>query len=273
MANPPDELALLEAAVDRFSRAPLPEGGPYLASFLHRVQRASDRISVKFSQGAAAFAETDEYDQQGSLSPLHWIRVNCNLTSGAAGDRLAVGEQLQSIPQSHQSMVEGEIGFAHLAHIARTSAAIEQTTNKPFDEAPLRDKARDLTVGRFIDFCHHMRHTADPEGYAAEQAQAVESRSLTMKTGEGGMVWLRGVFDPEGGAVLRTAFEPLAKRNGKEDDRNRDRRRPVDPRRVARRGGRRPPPQGRTSLETLLQRAGPPAADLEFSRPISARAV
>ena len=87
MANPPDELALLEAAVDRFSRAPLPEDGPSLASFLHRVQRASDRISVKFSQGAAAFAETDEYDQQGSLSPLHWIRVNCNLTSGAAGDQ------------------------------------------------------------------------------------------------------------------------------------------------------------------------------------------
>ena len=283
MANPPDELALLEAAVDRFCQAPLPEDGPGLASFLQRVQRVSDRVAVKFSQGAAAFAETDEYENQGSVSPMHWIRVNCHLTGGAAGDRLAVGEQLQSIPESHQSMVEGEIGFAHLAHIARTSAAIEQTTNKPFNEMPLRDKARDLTVGRFIDFCHHMRHTADPEGYAAQEAQAVEARSLTMKTGEGGMVWLRGVFDPEGGAVLRTALEPLAKRNGKEDDRKRDRRladaavelanRSLDNSLVPQRGSQRPHLQVTTTLETLLQRAGAPAADLEYSLPISAKAV
>src|SRR3979411_1956102 len=284
MANPPDEIALLEAAVDRFSRAPLPEDGPSLAPFLPRVQRASDRISVKFSQGAAAFAETDEYDQQGSLSPIYWIRVNCNLTSGAAGDRLAVGEQLQSIPESHQSMLEGEIGFAHLAHIARTSAAIAETgTNTPFDEMPLLEKARDLSVGRFIDFTYHMRHAADPEGYAAEQAQGVEARSLTMKTGEGGMGWVRGVFDPEGAAVLRSAYEPLARRNGKGDDRKRDRRladaavelanRSLNNGLVPNSGGQRPHLQVPTTLETLLQRAGAPAADLEFSLPISAASV
>src|SRR6202171_2310706 len=283
MANPRDELALLEAAVDRFSQAPIPEDGPSLATFLHRVQGVSDRISVKLSQGAAAFAETDEYDHQGSVSPIHWIRVNCHLTSGAAGDRLAVGEQLQNIPESHQSMVEGEIGFSHLAHIARTSEAIEQTTTKPFDETRLLDKARDLTVGRFIDFCHHMRHAADPEGYAAEEAQTVEARSLTIKTGEGGVVWVRGGFDPEGAAVIRTALEPLARRSGKDDDRKRDRRlgdaavelasRSLDNALVPQHGSVRPHLQVTTTLETLIQRAGAPAADLELSLPISARAV
>jgi hypothetical protein len=244
----------------------------------------SDRIAIKFSEGAAAFAATDEYDQQGCYSPIHWLRLNCHMTAGAAADRIAVGEQLQGIPESQQSMVEGGIGFAHLAHVARTAAAIEETgTNKPFDERPLLEKARELTVGRFIDFCHHMRHSADPDGYAAEQARAVDARSLTLKTGEGGMVWLRGVLDPEGGAVLRTALEPLAQRNGKDDDRKRDRRlgdavvelanRPLDNGSVAGRGSQRPHLQVTTTLETLLQRTGAPAADLEFSLPISAKAV
>ncbi|HMJ40615.1 MAG TPA: DUF222 domain-containing protein, partial [Verrucomicrobiae bacterium] len=216
MHNPPDELALLEAAVARFYEQPVPKDGPALASYLTRVQRVSDRLAVKSSQGAAAFAETDEYDNQGSVSSIHWIRVNCHLTGGAAADRVAVGQQLESVPESHQSLLEGEIGFAHLAHIARTSAAIEETgTTQPFDEMPLLEKARDLTVGRFIDFCHHVRHAADPEGYAAQEVAGVEARSLSMKTGEGGMVWLRGVLDPEGAAVVRTAIEPLARRNGK----------------------------------------------------------
>ena len=284
MEIPTDEIALLEAAADRFTKQPVPVKGPALATYLMRVQRVSDCLAVKVSLAASAFADTDEYDNQGSVSPIHWIRVNCHMTGGAAAHRIAVGDQLQKVPESHQSLVEGEIGFAHLAHIARTAVAIEETgTNKPFDETRLLSKARDLSVGRFIDFCHHMRHAADPEGYAAEEVAGVEARSLTFKTGEGGMVWVRGVLDPEGAAVLRTAYEPLARRNGKDDDRKRERRladavvelarRSLDTALVPQHGSVRPHLQVTTTLETLIQRAGAPAADLEFSLPISAKAV
>lgn len=284
MPNQPDPIEFLEAAADQFCEQQVPEDGPALASFLQRVQRVGDRIALKVSEAAAAFAATDYYDDEGFVSSIHWMRMKCHLTAGAAGDRIAIGEQLQRMPESHQSMVDGEIGFAHLAHIARTAAAIEQTgTSKPFDETPLLVKARELSVGRFIDFCHHMRHAADPEGYAAAEVQGVEARSLTIKTGEGGMVWVRGVFDPEGAAVLRTAFEPLARRSGKNDDRKRDRRladaavelasRSLDNALVPQRGSVRPHLQVTTTLETLIQRAGAPAADLEFSLPISAKAV
>jgi hypothetical protein len=277
-------IGALEDAIDRFCEQPVPQGGPALADFLPRLQRCADRLGVKVSEGASAFAETDEYDRQGFVSPIHWLRMNCHLTGGAAADRITVGEQLQAVPESRESMFEGEIGFAHLAHIARTAAAIEETgTNKPFDETRLLDKARDLSVGRFIDFCHHMRHAADPEGYAAEERNGVEARSLTFKTGEGGMVWVRGVLDPEGAALLRTAYEPLARRNGKDDDRKRDRRvadavvelagRSLDTALVPQHGSVRPHLQVTTTLETLIQRVGAQAADLELSLPISAKAV
>jgi hypothetical protein len=284
MDNPPDELALLEAAVAHFCEQPVPKEGPALASYLTRVQRVIDRLAVKSSQAAAAFAETEEYDDQGFVSPTHWIRVNCHLTGGAATDRVAVGQQLEKIPESHQSLLEGEIGFAHLAHTARTAAAIEESgTNKPFEEMPLLEKARELPVGRFIDFCHHMRHIADAEGYVAQEVAGVEARSLTMKTGEGGMVWVRGVFEPEGAAIIRTAYEAGAHRHGKGDDRKHDRRladaavelarRSLDNALVPQRGSVRPHLQVTTTLETLMQHCGAPAADLQFSLPISAKAV
>ncbi|MHB8588682.1 MAG: HNH endonuclease signature motif containing protein [Candidatus Dormibacteraceae bacterium] len=280
----PMEIARLKAAIACFCEEPLPAGGPSLSTFLLHLRPSIDKLEVRFSEGAAAFAETNEYDHQGSVSPIHWIRLNCHMSAGAAADRVAVGEQLQSVPESHQRMVEGEIGFRHLALIARTATDIAVTgTNKPFDEAPLLDKARELSVGRFIDFCHHMRHAADPEGFAAEEAQAVEARSITLKTGERGMVWLRGVLDPEGGAVFRTALEPLAQRKGKDDHRKRDQRlgdavvelanSSLDNGVAAQRSHQRPHLQVTTTLETLLQRAGASAADLEFSLPISAKAV
>jgi len=284
MSDQTSPIEALEAAIDRFCQQPVPETGPVLAVYLPRLQRCADRLGVKFSEGASVFAETDEYDNQGSVSPIHWLRRNCNLTGGAAADRIAVGSQLRRMPESHQSVVEGEIGFAHLAHIARTAAAIEETcTNKPFHETPLLAKARELSVGRFIDFCHHMRHAADPEGYAAAEAQGVEARSLTIKTGECGMVWVRGLFEPEGAAVLRTALGPLARRNGKEDDRKPDRRladaavelasRSLDNGLGPKCGSVRPHLQVTATFETLIQRAGAPAGDLELSLPISAKAV
>ena len=279
-----DHIALLEAAVDRFEQHPVPKGGPALASFLQRVQRVNDRIALKASEAAAAFAGTDHYEDEGFVSPQHWMRVNLHMTCGASGDRIAVGQQIHNIPESHQSLLAGEIGYAHMAHIARTAVAIEESgTNTRFDETPLLQKARELPVGRFIDFCHHMRHAGDPVGYADEEAQKVELRSLTLRKGEGGMVWVRGVLDPEGAAVLRTAIESLARRNGKGDDRTHDRRfadavvelasHSLDNALVPQHGSVRPHLNINTTLETLLKQAGAPAADLEFSLPISAEAV
>ncbi len=97
------------------------------------------------------------------------------------------------------------------------------------------------------------------------------------------MVWIRGVLDPEGGAALRTALEPLSKPAGKDDGRKLDRRlgdalveaahHLLDGGAGAQPGRQRPQLQITTTLETLLGQCGAPAADLEFSLPISAKAV
>jgi hypothetical protein len=206
------------------------------------------------------------------------------MTSGAAADRVIVGDRVADVPQSVGAMADGEVGFSHVALIAREAAAVAETPGaRPFDESLLLDKARDFTVGRFRNFCHHHRHSVDPAGYEADQAAAAQARALILNTGEGGMLWIRGVLDPEGGAVLRTALEPLARRNGKDDDRKLNRRladalvemahHSLDGSSLPRRGGQRPHLQVTATLETLLQRCGAPAGDLKFSLPISRGAV
>jgi hypothetical protein len=274
----------LIARINEFCAQPIGETGAELGEDLIELARGRNLLDLKFSEMAAAFAMTDEYQAQGSVSPIQWIRSNCHMTSGAAGDRVAVGEQAVSVPESLGAMAEGEIGFSHLALIAREAAALAETgSNKQFDESALLCKAKDFSVGRFRDFCHHCRHANDPAGYAASQAQAAEARTFTMSPGEGGMLWIRGVLDPEGGAIVRTALEPLSKRDGKGDDRKLDRRladglvemahHSLDRGLMPKRAGQRPHLQVTTTLETLLQRCGAPAGDLEFSLPISAASV
>jgi hypothetical protein len=267
------EVLILAQAVERFCGSEHRTDGPGLALDLPELSRCLNLLQLKFSEMAAAFARTPHYDACGSYSPIHWLRQNCHMTAGAAADRIAVGEHLASAPESVDAIAAGEIGFPHLALIAREAAALaESGSNKQFDETPLLDKARDYTVGRFRNFCHHQRHANDPAGYAADQAESVTARSLELNTGEGGRLWIRGVLDPEGGNIVRTALEALAHRTGKGDDRKRDRR--LGDAIVELAGhGQRSQLVVTTTLETLLQRAGAPAADVEFSLPLSAASV
>jgi len=169
----------------------------------------------------------------------------------------------------------GEIGFAHRALMARTSAAVGERLNEP----KLLRKATELSVRRFRTTCKHARHEVDADGFVNEEKAGAEARSLTMSDADDGTVLINCILDKVGGAAVKTALEPLAKRAGKDDDRHRDRRMAdalVDLAMHALDTGlvpQRTHLQVTTSLETLLGLSGAPAAEMEFSLPISARAV
>jgi Domain of unknown function (DUF222)/HNH endonuclease len=237
-------------------------------------------IDLRAAQTAARFAATNEYDRQGYASPIDWIRFNCHQTSTVAADLIAVGQKLERVPESTQAVVNGEIGFAHLKAMVRTANAV----GSKFDETLLLAKARENSPGKFYYLCNHYRHSAERKGYEGEQADLVENRKLWISTGEDGAVWINGVFDPIGGASIRTALEPLARRSDKHDDRCREKRmadalvdlslHALDFGLVPQQGSQRTHLQVTASLETLLGLPGAPAADMEFSpMPVSSTTV
>ena len=165
--------------------------------------------------------------------------------------------------------MSGEIGFTHLKEMVRTANAV----GSRFDETKLLEKARENSPGKFHYICNHYRHAADRKGFEAEQAELVENRKLTISTCEDGAVLLNGIFDPVGGAAIRTALEPLARKSGAHDDRDLERRQADALVELASGGGSQAQIQVTSSIETLLGLAGAPAAEMEFSLPISSTTV
>jgi hypothetical protein len=246
-----------------------PRAGEAIAAELIRRRQEIDQKELEFSYLAAKFAATDEYDWQGFESPIAWLKVICHMSGGAASARICAGQEAEHLGQSSRAMAAGEIGFAHFALIARTSAAVGEC----LDEAKLLGQARKQTIARFHDSCYHARHAADPQGCAGDEAQGVEARSLTFANSDDGMVYVNGMLDKVGGAAVQAALEPLAQRTGKDDDRCRERRVAdalVDVCMHSLDNGapsRRTHLQVTTSLETLLGLCGAPAAEMEFSLP------
>jgi hypothetical protein len=256
-----------------------PRSGADLAMELVRLAGERDLIELRFSLLASEYAATDHYDKAGFVSPIDWIRFNCHMTSSAAADRVAVGERMGDLTESTDAMVSGQIGFAHMTVMARTANALGDR----FKESKLLDKAVENSPGKFHHICRHYRHAADRKGYESEQAELVENRWLSLSSVEDGSLLINGVLDPVGGAALRMALQPLARKSGAHDDRKFDRRQAdalvdmamyaLDTGMVPQSASQRTHLQVTTSLETLLGLEGAPAAEMEFSLPISSKTV
>jgi len=255
------------------------------AERLIEMGRGLSLMQLMFAKEAAGFAATEEYAEDGSVTPIDWLRIHCHLTGPQAANYVAAGEHFDDLSETVLAMAEGKIGFGHMVVMARTANALAASpTARVFDEKRLLAKALESSVGKFHHICRHLRHAADPKGYAATEADLVENRSLRIGTDEdSGAVFLSGVFDPQSGAVIRTVLEPLARRSGTHDKRPYERRMAdalvdvawhhLDNGLVPQNAGQRTHLQVTTSLETLKALDGAPAAELELSLPISAKAV
>src|SRR5260370_42072707 len=171
------------------------------------IRQAVDELEFQFPRLAAEFDRGDYWDQEGSNSPIDWIRFNCHMTSNAAGTRIAVGENLARMAESAQAMQSGEIGFTHLTSMARTANA----GGKAFDEKKLLELARESPPGKLHYQSLHYRHSGQPQVVAAEQAELAESNFLHLNTQDDRCLFFTACLDPVGGAVVLNALEPFAR--------------------------------------------------------------
>src|SRR5260370_25247549 len=168
-----------------------------------------DLQEIAFAGDAAEFAASDAWDEDGWVSAIDWLRFNCHMNAGAAANSIAVGEMLERLPESHQAVVDCEIGFAHLATMARTAEALGDR----FDEKVLVEKAKENSPGKFFYICHHARHAPDPKAYAAPQPKQVEQRRLKLAPWMDGSLLISGQLNPSGRASFLPRLHRPARRS------------------------------------------------------------
>jgi hypothetical protein len=225
-------------------------------------------LQLEASMLTAELAKSGFLEDAGYNSPTDWLRFNCHLTDKVAGDRIQVGEHLAQLPMSVDYLRNGEIGYAHLAVLARTAEAL----GARFDGRELLGIAVENTPGKLYYKSLHYRHSVDSKAYAHEQSDQAINHHLSLSTGEDGHLLINGVLDPVGGAAVRSALEPLAQKSGAHDDRDL-RQRYADALVELASGGRPANLQITASLETVKDLVGAPGGESEFSLPISSASV
>ena len=191
-----------------------------LAADLRDRRRQIDRLELSWALDAQRLAESGYHQLAGSRRPVDFLRHHCDMAEGAVNDRLAVGRQIDRLAASAEAVWQAEIGFGHLvvmAHVAQRLAA--RPGRLGFEEAPLLEKARAESVGRFWNTCQDFLHACSPELVAAEAEDIQQMRELTLRRRRDGLTTIWGLLSPDTAARVRSAIAPHARRRGADDAR------------------------------------------------------
>jgi hypothetical protein len=244
------------------------QDGPSLEDLLIDNQREIEVLQLRQATLAAEFAASGRWEKGGYNSSIDWMRFNLHLSKSGAVNYVRVGQQMHRLEKTLAAMDGGEVGYAHLAVMAKTAEAV----GRAFDEDKLLQLACESSPGKFYFKCLHYRHAVDARRYCQEQNDQSENHYLKLSTVESGHLLINGVLDPVSGAAVRGVLEPLAQRSGAHDDRKLEVRM-ADALYEGLTGGKPASLQVTATLETLKGMAGAPAGEMEFSLPISSASV
>lgn len=203
-----DPLARLAAAVDGlanyFAHAPTGALGPDLSE----CRRQQDRLEAAFTLGTGRFAANREFAAEGAPTAVSWLKANCRMSAGAAVERLNIARQLDQLPDTNEAFANGDLGYQHVALIAKTAGQVGAEAVR-VSESTLLQAASEMDPNRFSLLTRQVRNMVDPDGALADANRAYAQRYLHVSSSLDGLVFVDGRLDPAGGAVLQTALNAL----------------------------------------------------------------
>ena len=254
--------------------------GQDLGEGLIQIREAGiDSLEAVFADGLRRFDESGEYAADGALSVIAWLKGRCKLSGGAAAERVGIARQIEQLPMTGEAFARGDLGYQHVAMIARTAEHVGAGAVRKV-ESTLLQAAKTHDPGQFAGITKDLEHRIDAEGALAEANRAYERRYLHVGESQDGLIRLDGLLDAEGGATLRTALNAHML-PGKDDDRTPGQRRADALVEICRRpaklssdgAGPRPQLIITASVDTLAGIPGAPAARLDSGAMIPSATV
>src|SRR5712692_8811033 len=277
-SGPP--VASLRTAVDQMAAWVREADGPALGEALIQIRETGiDRLEAVFADGVRRFDKSGDYRADCALSVIAWLRWRCKLSGGAAAERVGIARQLEQLPKTEAAFANGDLGYQHVAVIARAAEHVGAAAVRK-EEANLLKAAQTMDPGLFTGVAKHFEHRVDAAGALAEANRAYQRRYFHLGEPQDGLVRLDGLLDAEGGATLRTALQAFMKPI-KDEQRSYGQRQHDALIELCRQGsghkrdGAGPRPQLiiRAGVDTLAGIPGAPAGELEGGGTVPAETV
>jgi len=119
-----------------------------LGEELVEIRESIVQLEAAFADGLRRFDKSGEYRADGAVSLIDWLRWKAKLSGGAAMERVTIARQLEQLPQTRQAFASGDVGYQHVAMLARTAEKVGATAVQG-EETNLLKAAESMDPGVF----------------------------------------------------------------------------------------------------------------------------
>lgn len=149
-----------------------------------------------------------EWADDGSVTPAARLARDTAISGVVARERVRVSALLATaMPVTNEAAAM--LGWPKIKLLAN---AINPRTAAFFarDEATLVEQAARLTADQLAVLLRHWMHLVDEDGANADADSQHDGQYLSITTSFDGQVFVKGRFDPESGAVLKSVIEQIS---------------------------------------------------------------
>ena len=172
------------------------------------LHRQLERLQAITTRATAAFDASGAWEADGARSAAAWVATSAHLPMPTARRRVRLGRQLRHMAAVEAAWLEGEVGEAQVALLARarTPATADVFAR---DEELLLEEARRLGFHSFARIVAYWAQRADPDGAERDAESQHAARRLHLSRSFGDMWFLDGLFDPVGGAIFERELKRI----------------------------------------------------------------
>jgi uncharacterized protein DUF222/HNH endonuclease len=194
--------ALVDSSIDALTTDALGENIIDIRLAIDRLEAESIRRVHRFHQQGGALSD-------GGGTTVCWLRRCCRMTAKAAAYSVHLARTLGEMPATLDSARAGRSSFTNVAMIGHLAGQVGVEQLRPYEDF-LVEAAEQVTPRQMRYATQTTRIGIDPDGVLADANHDHESRWLDCDETYGGVFVVRGQFDAEGGALLKTAIDSLS---------------------------------------------------------------
>lgn len=188
-----------------------------LGGHIRELMTQRDRLDGQIQRALTVFDQQGFCEADGAGSTAGWLRGRCRLAATEASARVKTARFLRGLPVTRAALEAGDISLAHARSIAMLAADTDVDATRGV-EAALVEVARIVDPVRLANELRLIRDAFDRDrsnndGSNSDDKATSEfdRRRFSVAASFDGMFSLGGWLPAEGGSMLKTALDALAK--------------------------------------------------------------
>jgi hypothetical protein len=180
-------------------------------------------ISALVASRLDVFDTRELAELDGFRTSKAWLRGFGRLSPGAAAGAHNRARVLRALPALQAAALDGAVSADHVDKVHQLTDRVDLEQIKAYDDI-LAGLSAAAGPAETQKACERIAAHHDPDGADPDPEADFERRNLTVSV-SGGMTYLKGRFDAEGGAALQAMLDAIMRPPAKDDPRDAGQRR------------------------------------------------